>query len=564
MFVPEGSPATHASGAGPAAAPAHTHSAPPRAQRSHALWTRVARPTHWQVVAWLFSALSSFALIRMSLDSGITLDEGVHVRYGEEILAWFKSGFQDSRALTCPQRKYGGMFDFLGAALNELRILPLDTIRVVHLLSALFGLWSIWATWKMAAQIGGPLPGFLGAAFLALTPSFVGHSLFNPKDIPFAAGAALTFYASVCIVMERSFSWKSALRAGFSVGVALAMRPGGLFLLVYPLAAALGNAAIGLWERRHQPLSARALLLEVWSLGLKLALGLTLAWTIMVAAWPWALQRVLWNPVKAMRTAANYPWRSVTLFDGERIHSFELPWTYLPTWFGITAPELYLIALGCAGVCGYLLLRKRSLDVRKALAVALLTGGVVLPFLGVLIKRSIIYDAHRHFLFLYPALAALAGLATARVLEEVSLPRLLRGTVVAALAALAGLCMFDMHKLHPYEYVYFNRLFGGLPAAHGRFETDYWGAANREAFLWVFENVKSEHKVRVGACYASWQFKLIEPHAPGAERFEVSPKDDDAQIYIATTRDDCHAHQQGRVLHTVAREGVPLAYVFQR
>jgi hypothetical protein len=47
---------------------------------------RLVRPTPWQLVAWLFASLSSLALFRMALDAGITLDEEVHVRYGEEIL----------------------------------------------------------------------------------------------------------------------------------------------------------------------------------------------------------------------------------------------------------------------------------------------------------------------------------------------------------------------------------------------------------------------------------------------------------------------------------------------
>lgn len=556
MLAPDGPTATRVSA---------TATVPSRMQRVYALWARCPRPTLWQWIAWVFGALCSFALLRMSLDSGITFDEGVHVRYGEEILAWFKSGFADQRALFCDQRVYGGLFDLLGAVLNALHILPLDTIRVVHVLSALCGLCAIWATWKTGALIAGPAAGFLAASFLALTPSFVGHSLFNPKDIPFATGAALTLYASVCILVERTvLSWRSAMRAGLCVGVGLAMRPGGLFLLAYPLAAALASRWVALGELRRAQRTADALPTSS-SFLLRLTAGFVLAWLVMIAAWPWALQDAFTRPFEAARIAAHYPWWNEVLFNGQRLFSFELPWTYLPAWFAITTPEIYLVALVCAGVCSYRLLQKRSYDLRKALAVALIAASIVVPLLGVFVTRPIIYDAHRHFLFFYPALAALAGLACARVLVDASVPKLVRGAVAVTLSALAALCAFDMHALHPYEYVYFNRAFGGLPAANGRFETDYWSAAHREAFLWIFDNVQSDGTtVAVGSCSADWQLDLIKPHAPKAERFVLAEREEDARIYLATTRDDCHAKQSGRVIHTVARQGVPLVYVFQR
>jgi hypothetical protein len=218
----------------------------------------------------------------------------------------------------------------------------------------------------------------------------------------------------------------------------------------------------------------------------------------------------------------------------------------------------------CAGVCGYLLWRKRAFDARKVLCIGLIATSIALPLLGVLVARPIIYDAHRHFLFFFPALAALSGIATARVLTDTSLAKLLRGSLATALIALAGLCAFDMHALHPYQYIYFNRIFGGLPAAQGRFETDYWGAANREAFIWVFENYRSKKTTRLGACYMSGVFDMLAPHWPESARFKRAKREKHAQVYIATTRDDCHVGQRGRVIHTVERNGVPLAYVYQR
>ena len=56
----------------------------------------------------------------------------------------------------------------------------------------------------------------------------------------------------------------------------------------------------------------------------------------------------------------------------------------------------------------------------------------------------------------------------------------------------------DMIALHPYEYAYFNRMFGGLPNAYRRHETDYWGLSMREGMEWINEHGNSGTRVIVG------------------------------------------------------------------
>jgi hypothetical protein len=40
-------------------------------------------------------------------------------------------------------------------------------------------------------------------------------------------------------------------------------------------------------------------------------------------------------------------------------------------------------------------------------------------------------------------------------------------------------------RLHPYEYVYYNNLIGGLDGAAHRFEMDYWGTSFKEAMEYI-------------------------------------------------------------------------------
>src|SRR5262249_20594990 len=130
--------------------------------------------------------------IALRHDVGLTLDEMLHMRYGRKILCWFTSGFADRRALTFGGgvAHYGGLFD--AAAQLAAHFTPNDALATRHLSSALCAVLGIVATWKIAARLGGTRAGFLAACTLALTPTWVGHGLFNPKDIPFAAAVAWT------------------------------------------------------------------------------------------------------------------------------------------------------------------------------------------------------------------------------------------------------------------------------------------------------------------------------------------------------------------------------------
>jgi hypothetical protein len=124
-----------------------------------------------------------------------------------------------------------------------------------------------------------------------------------------------------------------------------------------------------------------------------------------------------------------------------------------------------------------------------------------------------------------------------------------------------------MVRLHPYQSVYYNRLIaGGVQGAAGRFEADYWGASYLEATRWVLANYRPQFSgpVRVANCSDNFMTEYyLRQQSDAGPRFETSLSRD-AHIVIATTRYDCHRREWGRVLHIVERQGVGLAYVFER
>jgi len=194
-------------------------------------------------------------------------------------------------------------------------------------------------------------------------------------------------------------------------------------------------------------------------------------------------------------------------------------------------------------------------------------------------RHAVLYDGMRHFLFTLPFLAVLAGCAFSAGWGELAAFRVrpgvwtgIRATIAAvpitATIVSAVLTVGDMYALHPYEYVYFNRLVaGGQAAASERFETDYWGLSYKEGLEWLRDHYpRGAERVTVGNCSSDFltaypigrnpelaaRFVALSQHA-------IPPP----RILLATTRYNCN-RRPGRVLHVVTRKDVPLLYVLEQ
>jgi hypothetical protein len=531
---------------------------------------------------WLAASLGGLVgllglIAAFGQDAGVTWDEGVQLTYGQLVLAWFRSGFRDRGALEyLDLYLYGGLFDAPAQWIVERS--PLGPFETRHVLTALVAVVGIYGTWLVAAAVGGRRAGFFAAATLALTPTWIGHGLFNPKDVPFASAAVFVVWRAQRIVLG---GWplrvRDAVWAGVAVGVALGVRPGGVFLVGYPVVAGVAVGGIE-WVRGWQSgantrtctrtTTRGASLVSIAARLLPLLLGMiAVAWIVMLSAWPWAQLDPISRPLEAMLAASHFNWVGETLFDGHLVTSTALPTRYLLVWFGITLPELYLVA-GVAGLALLVLAFRTRHTARtegpRSLGIGIIVLSVVLPLAAALLTRPTLYDAHRHFLFLFPPLAALAGISIAAFVSEARIWKSVRAGVLGAWILAASLVAIEIVQLHPYEYVYFNRSVGGLPGAVGRYETDYWGASYREGFAWVLQHVRQARPLRLAACESSSAARLhyyLQTWPGAAERFSLVAAPQSADLFLAVTRLDCHHRVPAEVLHVIERQGAPLLYV---
>jgi hypothetical protein len=514
----------------------------------------------------LFVGAAAITLIIWQ-DYGVTWDERVHIDYGDALFDYYATLGADTRAVTHGDRHYGPLYDFLGGALRAVsRLPPYQTMR---LLGACAGLLGGVAVLALGRLLGGPVAGFASLLALIVTPAYVGHAFNNPKDLPFAAAYAWALWAIARVATDlprvQLGRW---VTASVLLGAAAGVRIAGLLAWCYLGATCVvfGLQSIAAGGRRE--------LGKLLRLGLVVVGCLAGAYVLLLALWPWAAQAPLHNVRSALTTAGNYSgWKGTTFFDGQLLTTSELPWDYLLQYLLRQLPELVLLGATCEllWVCrdtGRAILRGQPLPLVRGLVVV----AVFAPPAYALLRHTPVYDGMRHVLFIVPPACVATGVVFSRMMawaQERGRVALL--AIVAMTAAGLAHPARSLVALHPYQYIYYNWASGGLPAAAGRWELDYYGHSYKEMHrrlaehLWrkdPLDYVSREHVI--ATCGASF-FHYLDDQTMGPFRIELTRKTKRAEFFMAYTRHNCHRQARrlraGPELMRVERDGVLLNIV---
>jgi hypothetical protein len=524
---------------------------------------RVPRPT-WDGMAFMLFLVATVLVLLTFQDYGVTWDEDVHSWYGVFVLNYYLSAFTDLRSLHWLDLfNYGAVFDAIAAALNK--VSPFGTYETRHLLNGLVGVVGLVGTWKLGRALGGPRAGFIAALFLALTPNYYGQMFNNPKDIPFAAGAVWAIYYLVLLLPELPRP-RSALilKLGLACGLTLGVRVGGLLLIAY---LGLLLALYGLW-RGVETRRVKVFLAEgaacFWRAFVPVIL---IAYPVMLIFWPWAQQAPIEHPLAALATFSHETFPFRTLFAGAYFPATDLPWTYLPVHILLALPELILLLVVAAPFVAIWTLWR---DIGKwsrsvVLSRFLVAFAILFPIAYAVAIKAVLFDGMRHFIFVLPLIAAASALVIDRVLDRVTAPRL-RRAAIGALATYGMVHVVLMARLHPDEYVYYNAFIGGTEGAQGLFKLDYWANSYAEAVHGLRERLKAEY----GADFADHDFTVAVCGPPGSAAYYFPPNfiytddRDNADFFIAFTKDDCDKSLPGTEIFRVERLGTLLSLVLDR
>ncbi len=501
-------------------------------------------------------------------DYGISADAGVHHRWGKRLVRWYASLGNEPRVTDGSDiTKYGGFCEVVTQLVVAAS--PLEPYTSRHLANLGFAFAGFLAVLAIGRRLGGAAAGFLALLFLALTPPFYGHAFFNSKDTPFAGMYALAVAAILACDGWPRVHWGRALGAGALVGLAAAVRVGGIVLYGFALVLWLGVLVLhsGPSGGPGRPAGRDLLrLLAAW------AGAVAAGWVAMTAFWPWAMLDPLRNPFRAARRFSSFWETALVFYDGRLVPADEVSRFYLPNWFALTLPELYGVALLMGVGASALLWRARPLSSQTRLRLLQAGWLAAIPLLlvsGVVVRRMPLYDGLRHFLFLFPLLAALAGAGAAAFLRS----RLARGVRLAGGGVLVAVCLVtlvDMVRLHPYQSIYFNRLWaGGMKAGIDRYEGDYFCLSYKEGCEWLmrrFEGARCREPIRVAGNSVREQTDLyLKSTEEGRRLFRsVEAGTGNPHYVLATTRFQDHLKTPGRLVYAVEREGAKILYLFEQ
>jgi hypothetical protein len=532
-------------------------------------WSLAARWTARFGVYDIATAVLIAALVVIAFctfkEYAISNDEGVQHRYGELIIGYYSSGFRDQGVFSFQNLYlYGGLFDIVVIALGHL--VPMELYDLRHILCALIGIGGIGAAAATARLIAGPRAALIATIGLSVCGAWYGTMFNHTKDIPFAA-AMMGATLFLIHIARRLPSPRAGDIAAFGLltGAALGMRVLGLLLVIYAgvaIALYLPQPWLGHGRARWQFLAKSSL---------RLMPAMLLAYVIMILAWPWAALAPL-NPIRGLLAFSEFQYTIRTVLGGQIYEMAQVPRLYVPIYILIRVPLLTLF--GAALAIMFVLLPRLaagSTQLRRR-DITLVSLTVIFPLACQVIWHGPAFTGLRHFLFVIPALAVLAGIGLDTAVTALST----RGRMVALggiAAMVAGFLVnaVTLVRLHPYEYLFYNSVVGGLEGASRRYDLDYWFSSMPEAL-----NQLEAYLRRTTPADASQPTQVYSVAVCGERlefektvtlpqlRWDFKPQWSQSEFFIAPTHMNCDGDLDGKVIGTVERLGVAIAYIKDR
>jgi tetratricopeptide (TPR) repeat protein len=286
-----------------------------------------------------------------------------------------------------------------------------------------------------------------------------------------------------------------------------------------------------------------------------------------VVLWPYGLQNPVTGILKSYRVMAHFPDTFRQIFEGKLEWSDHMPWYYLIKSMGITIPVIVL-----TGLILFVILNKNIFRKSKRLVFVFLIFSVVFPIGFVILEKSNLYSSWRQFLFVYPGIVLLASVGISALSDSI------KNRYILMLAGLIAVFL-SIHPLkfmitnHPYEYIYYNQLVGGLKGAYGNYETDYYYVSQTEASEWLIDYLKIKGDTSGVKVKATYSVKWLFRNYPGIEtsyfRYEERSMSDwdyaiVANRYIPPYQLKKNIWPPDNAIHVIYADNVPVGAVLQR
>ncbi|MCM1531230.1 MAG: GtrA family protein [Bacteroides sp.] len=452
---------------------------------------------------YILCAVGLVFMLAGSFGAGMSGDEEFHNTQAEHIYDFYRTFGKDSTAaVVTPQYNlplYGQVVDNFAYAFARWLGIS-DIMQVRHTVNTLCGWLAILFTSLIAFRIAGRkyLPAILTFVLFVFSPRFIGHSFNDLKDVNLVTFTAMAlFYMTVFLQDFPKVKVSTMVMLAVSIGLAMAVRVGGLILIAY-----FGLFGFLRWialckesnEDQRCGLTKGAAFGRLLRYGLLTAAG---GYLLCVLLWPYAMKAPIANVLDSLSSMNSFAISIRQVFEGKSLMSNTLPWYYTPKFIFMTIP--------IAVIAGALVYLVTGWGRKDRFFTFFLLFCFVFPVSWIVYTKANVYGGWRHSMFCYPTLVAMAGLGFHSLYERFKRPALRWGLGVALPLVLLAGPIYHVFANHPYQYVYFNELVGGAKKAYGKYELDYYYHSTRKATEWVMENADtSDLKPGEKITVASW------------------------------------------------------------
>lgn len=459
-------------------------------------------------IVWiLFFIILLVAMIVMSVGAGMNGDEEMQATHASNVLDYYQSFGKDTAAVSTTYIKngkpeywnlphYGQVVDNLASFV--VRVFDIEDVMMTrHVVCSIFGWLGIVFVSLLALRISGNRRAAIFAALLLfLSPRFLGHSFNNIKDVSFATAMIMGVYYIYLFLSELPHvKWSTAIKLTLSIAFAMAIRVPGvlllpyfaLFSLVYLIRQYYVNKKtkkvsdpkrkLTITIPREQTIRHLFVKLLLYGIGIALV-----AYVLMVLVWPYAIEAPIAHVKEAFMGMSQFATGIRQIFEGTSQWSDALPWYYTPKYILITSPIAVIIGMLIYPFLG-------GLKKEKLFSTFIVYFTFIFPIFWIVYTKANVYGGWRHSLFTYMPMVVASGLGF-NALVEIFKNRYAKIALNILPFILLLPPFLHIVKNHPYEYVYFNELVGGVKGAYGDYELDYYYHSTREASEWVIKNAE--------------------------------------------------------------------------
>lgn len=473
----------------------------------NALWSKL----------FMGSLLLVFVLMGiMSFWYGLSGDEVDMNEYGKAILSYFTSFGADDTVFHMSQEYdrdgvliyYGGFFDLVCAVVNKFS--PFAEYTTRHILNAWTGFLAILFSARIVSFLTNKRLATFTVWLMFLSPFFLGHAMNNPKDIPLATGYIASIYYMIRFferfpdVKKTDYLWLI-----LSIGITINIRVAGILLIpylfiyvgiVYMVKSFFTKENVNLKDYTKPVLIIAVLGYLAGSL-----------------FWPYGQKNPLSNPLEALSVMSDFKINLAQIWEGEKVMSGQLPGSYLIKSFFITNTYAVLIGL----IAFFVLFRATSKsDKRHVIYFVAFTA--LFPLFYIIYKKSNVYHAWRHVLFIFPSMIVLASLGWSYLNSFIArrAKKPVVGLGIGAVLLIEPLVF--VVPTFPNTVTYHNQFVGGVSGAYGNYEVDYYYNSVKQCVDYFLEHELPQYDAADTVTLATNAPHLMFPYMRGHNNVKIT------------------------------------------